>query len=31
MKYILVYDNIDPLEETLSDAGTTNRVNGIII
>ena len=27
----LVYDNIDPLEETLSGAGTTHRVNRIVI
>ena len=27
----MVYDNIDRLEETLSGAGTTHRVNGIVI
>ena len=27
----MVYDNIDCLEETLSGAGTTHRVNGIVI
>ena len=27
----IVYDNIDRLEETLSGAGTTHRVNGIVI
>ena len=27
----LAFDNIDPLEETLSERGTSHRVNGIVI